>query len=291
MEWMTSLKAAIDFMEQHLLEDIDAQDVARTVHMSPYYFQNGFKLVTGYSVKEYIRCRRLYLAALEVVRGKEKIIDLSYRYGYDTPESFSKAFSRFHGVSPLQLQGDSKRIRPFLPLKITATVQGGNNMDYIIEKMDAFQVIGISARFSFQDSYAKIPEFWNLHWQHCQDGTYTAEVLNMLRDCHVGEFAINIDDGAADGSFLYLIAGTYNGGPVPDGLEIHTLPAATWAKFRCTGPMPGALQAVNTQIFQQWLPGNRDYEIAGRYNIEWYSSANTQAQDYESAIWIPLKEK
>lgn len=116
MEWIKALRQAVDYMECHLTEDIGPEDVAKAVHISPYYFANGFKLMTGYTVKEYLRGRRLYLAALELLSGREKVIDLAWRYGYETPESFSKAFLRFHGVSPSHLRGDSTKIRPFLPL-------------------------------------------------------------------------------------------------------------------------------------------------------------------------------
>jgi AraC family transcriptional regulator len=88
-----------------------------------------------------------------------------------------------------------------------------------------------------------------------------------------------------------MIAGKYNGGTVPNGIKLLTVPAASWAKFRCYGPMPGALQTVNTKIFNEWLPGNPDYEIAMGVNIEWYSMGNMNTPDYESAIWIPVKAK
>lgn len=134
MDWTESLRAAIAYMEEHLLEDISAEDVAESVHLSPYYLQKGFSIMTGYTIGEYIRGRRLYKAALDVVTGREKIIDIAYTYGYETPESFSKAFSRFHGVSPLQLKGDTSKIKTFLPLKISIVIQGGNEMDYMVEK-------------------------------------------------------------------------------------------------------------------------------------------------------------
>lgn len=290
MEWIKALRQAIDYMELHLTEDIGPEDVAGAVHISPYYFANGFKIMTGYTVKEYLRGRRLYLAALELLSGREKVIDLAWRYGYETPESFSKAFLRFHGVSPSHLRGDSTKIRPFLPLKITVTIQGGNDMDYVIEAMDAFAVIGISRRFSLDSSCREIPRFWDAHWQRCQNGTYSQETLQALERCGVGTFAICMDDGQG-GDFRYMIAGPYDGGDVPEGLEVHRIPACTWAKFRCLGPMPGALQSVNTKIFSQWLPGNPKYEMAGQYNIEWYSCGDMSSADYESAIWLPVREK
>ncbi|MCM1135844.1 MAG: AraC family transcriptional regulator, partial [Clostridium sp.] len=130
MEWLAGLKSAIDYMERHLLEGVGLQETADAVHISPFYFQRGFKIVTGYSVGEYLRNRRLYLAGLDVIKGGEKVIDLSYKYGYDTPESFTRAFTRFHGVSPMQLRAQPSRIRVFLPLTIEITIKGGSGMEY-----------------------------------------------------------------------------------------------------------------------------------------------------------------
>ncbi|MDE7219369.1 MAG: AraC family transcriptional regulator, partial [Oscillospiraceae bacterium] len=136
MEWTETLKRTITCLEDHLLEEDPAERAAKEAYLSPLYLQRGFKLVTGYSMAEYVRNRRLYLAGLEVIAGREKVIDLAYRYGYDTPESFSKAFSRFHGVSPAQLRQHPDRLVPFLPLIITLSIRGGQGMDFIVEKMD-----------------------------------------------------------------------------------------------------------------------------------------------------------
>lgn len=291
MEWISALRQAIDYMELHLTEEIGPDDVANAVHISPYYFATGFKLITGYTVKEYLRGRRLYCAALELLSEKEKVIDLALRYGYETPESFSKAFLRFHGVTPSRLSRDSTKVRPFLPLKISIQIQGGNDMDYVIESLKPFQVIGVSRRFSFESSYQEIPKFWDEHFAACQNGAYSPAALAALDACNVGEFGICIDDGQDGASFRYMIAGRYEGGPVPDGLEVYELPATTWAKFRCVGPLPGALQSVNTEIYSQWLPGNPKYEMAGQYSIEWYSCGDTSDANYESGIWMPVRKK
>lgn len=296
MEWLTGLRQAIDYMERHLLDDISAEDIADEVHISPFYLQNGFRIVTGYSIGEYMRCRRLYMAALDLISNREKIIDLAYKYGYDTPESFTKAFSRFHGVPPVQMKKDLSKIRTFLPLKISITVQGGNDMDYAVEKMNGFRVIGFEREFSLDTSYREIPGFWD---EFCE--TYMKPLLaqdkpkseteQVICNCRIGEYGVCIDDLGKEGRFRYLIAGTYSGGTVPEGMTVYEFPDMEWVKFRCCGPMPGALQTVNTKIFREWLPGNPDYEMAMGANIEWYSDGDTQAQYYESAIWLPVKRK
>ncbi len=161
MEWTETLRRTVDCLEAHLLEENAAEKAASAVYLSPLYLQKGFRLVTGYSMGEYVRNRRLYLAGLEAIAGREKVIDLAYRYGYDTPESFSKAFSRFHGVSPAMLRQHPERLVPFLPLKIKLTIRGGQGMDYVVEKMGEFQLIGVEREFSPETSYQEIPKFWD----------------------------------------------------------------------------------------------------------------------------------
>ena len=291
MEWTESLKRSINFMENHLLEDISPDDVAAEVHISSFYLQKGFSIMTGYSIGEYIRYRRLYLAALDVIAGSAKVIDLAYRYGYDTPESFTKAFSRFHGVSPAQMKKTFNKIHTFLPLKITVSVQGGNDMDYAVEKMNVFSVIGYEYEVRYDDSYQTIPKLWDQFCEHSDHGDNSPEVQQAIDICKIGEFGICIDDNPGGDTFHYLIVGHYNGGPVPEGMKVFEIPAAEWAKFHCTGPLPGSLQAVNTKIFKEWLPGNPDYEFSMNMNIEWYSMSDCSQPDYESEIWIPVKRK
>ncbi len=296
MDWLESIRRSVDYMEAHLLTLQGAAEVADAVHLSPFYLQKGFKVMTGYSVAEYVRNRRLYLAALDIIAGKEKMIDLAFRYGYDTPESFSRAFSRFHGVTPTQMKTEPASLKVFLPLKIKITIQGGNKMDFYVEERDSFQVIGYERCFAFEDSYQKIPQFWSEVCGQkmkslCAGKAPENEEEEVICSSGVGKYGICIDDMGKTG-FRYLIAGDYRGGKVPEGMTVYEFPALTWAKFRCTGPMPEALQAVNTKIFSEWLPGNPEYEIAFPGNVEWYSEASDmRAADYESEIWIPVRRK
>lgn len=297
MEWTETLRRTVDYLEEHLLEPGAAEGAARAVYLSPLYLQRGFKLVTGYSMGEYVRNRRLYLAGLEAIAGREKVIDLAYKYGYDTPESFSKAFSRFHGVSPAQLRQHPERLVPFLPLKITLLIQGGQGMDFTVEKLEGLQLIGAEREFSPETSYREIPQFWDeFTGAHCAPlwaGKKPETALEKaVCECGIGEFGVCVDDCASPGRFRYLIAGRYDGREVPEGLTVLSLPAMEWAKFRCSGPMPESLQSVNTKIFQEWLPGNPEFEIAYGANIEWYSmEKETSAPDYESEIWLPVRRR
>lgn len=295
MEWTESLKTAVAYMEAHITENFRADDVAEKIHMSTFYFQKGFTILTGMNVGEYIRNRRLYLAALDLTAGREKIIDIAYKYGYETPESFSKAFRRFHGCTPSQAKNDTSKIKVFLPLRIHIEIKGGNDMDFTVEKVEAFKVIGFQREFSMDSSYREIPKFWdafaNQYLIRLFESGPKDAVDKAICDNMVGEYGVCIDDIGGNGKFRYLIAGKYLGGGVPDGMTVFKFPNMNWAKFKAVGPCPGALQAVNTAIFKEWLPGNPDYEIAAGYNIEWYPRGNADAPDYESGIWVPVKHK
>lgn len=296
MEWLTSIRSAIDYMEDHLEDNISAQDVADLVYLSPFFLQKGFSLMTGYGIGEYIRNRRLYLAALDLKGTKDKVIDIALRYCYETPESFTKAFSRFHGATPSQVRGGAS-ITAFLPLTITLSIQGAKQMDYKITPMFPFKVIGFQKVFDNETAYAEIPKYWD---EICEKYAFNVYAGNApanpyeqaLVDNCIGEYGVCIDD-IGGGKFRYLIAGKYTGGDVPEGMVVYEFPRSDWAIFNCIGPIPEALQTVNTRIFQEWLPGNPEYELYGNASVEWYDCVNGEKtdQDYHSAIWVPVRRK
>ena len=296
MEWLDSVRRSIDFIEKHLEDDITISDVANHVSISHYFLERGFSVMTGYSIGEYLRNRRLYQAALDLQKSKDKIIDIAYKYCYDTPESFTKAFSRFHGTTPKEVREGAK-INVFLPLIININISGGKQMDYKIAPMFPIKLIGFQKIFDMETSYKEIPKFWDEICEKYANNVYLGkEPANpyekaIIDNC-IGEYGVCIDD-LEDGKFRYLIAGRYAGGEVPEGMIVYEFPRMTWAIFDCIGPNPKTLQSVNTRIFKEWLPGNPDYEIDGNATVEWYDCINGEMTDpdYHSAIWIPVKKK
>ena len=296
MEWLAAIRTAIDFIESHLEDDISAQDVADRVYLSPFFLQRGFSLMTGCGIGEYLRNRRLYKAALDLRDTDDKVIDVALRYGYETPESFTKAFSRFHGSTPSQVRAGAP-VNVFLPLTIKLSVQGGSQMDYKIAPMFPFKVIGFQKVFDNETSYAEIPKFWDEICAKYAANVYAGnEPANpyekALVDNCIGEYGVCIDD-LEGGKFRYLVAGKYTGGDVPEGMVVYEFPRGEWAVFNCIGPNPQTLQSMNTRIFTEWLPGNPDYELAGSATVEWYDCVNGEMTDpdYHSAVWIPVKKK
>ncbi len=180
MEWIKLLQMAITYMEEHILEDINYEDVARTVCMSSYNFHRTFSLMAETTANTYIRNRRLSLAGQELQTGAISVIDAAYKYGYETPESFTKAFSRFHGVTPKQAKVKGTKLSLFNPLVIKITLEGGSIMDYRIEKRGKQKFVAKVRAFSNEiindENDHSIPDFW----KECNQEK-SVEVIRNLR--------------------------------------------------------------------------------------------------------------
>lgn len=242
-------------------------------------------MLCGYTISEYIRNRRLALAGAELATENTRIIDVALKYGYDSQDSFTKAFTRFHGVTPSLARHERVMLKSFAPLKIRFSLEGGYLMDYRIEKKKAFTVIANSKTFDYEGAKQTVPLFWKEHFASGKDKTV------------MGSFGINIDKKMGHDTFEYLIADPYEAGrTVPEGFVLETIPEFTWAIFPCIGPLPKALQDVNTKIFTEWLPLLRDYEFAAGYCVEMYDDPSkytlgTNDEKYYCEIWIPVKRK
>lgn len=296
MEWLTSIRTAVEYIETHLEDDISVQDIADRLFISPFFLQRGFAVMTGYSIGQYLRSRRLYQAAVDLKETDDKVLDIALRYCYDTSESFTKAFSRFHGATPSQVRSGAS-VNVFLPLTLSVSIHGGDQMEYTIAPMFPFKLIGFQKIFDNETSYAEIPRYWDEICEKYANNVYAGnEPANpyeqALVDNCIGEYGVCIDD-IGEGRFRYLIAGKYTGGEVPEGMVLYEFPRGEWAVFNCVGPLPDAMQSVNTRIFREWLPGNPEYEIRGNANVEWYDTINGEKTDpdYHSAIWVPVKRK
>lgn len=285
MEWMAIVGDAVQYIEAHITEELTTDDIAAAVCVSPFYFQRGFAMLCGVTVGEYIRRRRLALAGHDLAAGAEKVIDIALKYGYDSPDSFTKAFTRFHGVTPTAARQSGALLKSFAPLKIKFSLEGGYLMDYKMQNKEAFTVLGNAKRFTYEEAKARIPQFWQEHF-----ATGKGAVV-------MGTYGVNMDETMSKETFEYMIADPCDAAcEVPDGFVKRTIPAFTWAVFPCVGPMPTALQSVNTRIYTEWLPAMRDYAFAAGYCMEYYDDPKkykngTMDEKYYCEIWIPVKKK
>lgn len=167
-------------------------------------------------------------------------------------------------------------------------------MQYTMEEMKGFSVIGFQRVIPYERGYQDCPAFWSeIVGTHmgpiARRGGPETELERAICENSIGELGVCICED--DQAFCYLIAGFYQGGPVPEGLTLFTFPDMTWAKFTTHGKMPQSLQALNTELFTRWIPENREYDFAMRANIEWYSRGDMDSEDYECGIWVPVRGK
>ena len=293
MEWIQSINKAIDYIEDHLTEDIHCEDVAGAVYISVFHFQRTFNLLTGMTVGEYIRKRRLSLAGEELTRQNVKVIDVALKYSYDSPESFAKAFSRFHGITPGQVK-KGNTLKSFNKLVVKITVERGTIMDYRIEKKESLNLLVCTKMFTDETSKTGIPAFWDEY----QEKKMHEKVPGCIGACaqqKMGDTEFMYGIGCIVDSETVCVAGdkadrlkAEKG--IPEGFRIINIPAHTWAIFKCVGSMPDAIQNMWDKIYSEWLPG-ADYELIPNYDIENYLPGDNAADDYISEIWIPIKAK
>lgn len=291
MDWITGIQRAIDYIEAHLTEQIDFEAAAKEAYSSSFHFQRVFGILCGYTLGDYIRMRRLSLAAEELQRGFDKVIDIASKYGYDTPESFSRAFTRFHGITPTQAR-QGKNVKSFSRLSVKLILDGGSMMDYRIEKRDAFQVVCKKKRVNKPQgdtATADISAFWNA----CgADGSLEKLCKYASFDRLHGILGICFSGELTDSSFPYGIGAEYNGVPVTDaGLDIVEIPAHTYAVFQCKGKMPDAFQSTYMKICSEFFPQNSTYTYGNGIELEVYPSDDVQNPDYTCEIWIAVNEK
>ena len=290
MDWIQGLQRAIDYVEENITEPIDYEEVAKRAYSSSFHFQRVFSVICGYTLGDYIRYRRLSLAGSELSSGELKVIDAAFKYGYDTPESFSRAFTRFHGTTPVQAKNGAV-LKSFSRLSVKLILHGGTTMNYRIENKEAFDIVLKKKRFPKQHELTtqEISKFWG---ECSTDGTIPAICKyipenNIFDKCIIGvSFGAEFD--VTD--FPYGIGSHYNGEKISeDYLTVEHIPAHTYAVFKCVGKMPEAFQKVYKYICTEFFPTS-EYQPAG-VEIEAYPSADTQNDNFTCEIWIAVKKK
>lgn len=273
--WIDGFQRSIEYIEHNLSDALDIEDIAAEAALSPFYYQRIFGALCGMTVGEYIRARRMTLAAQDLACSDRKVIDIAVKYGYDSPDSFAKAFQRFHGITPAQARESGASLRSFAPLHIKISLEGGSMLDYKIVEKAPFTVVGFRKRFSAETSYSEVPAFWG-EWAKDMRG-----IKGMMGLC------FDMDGKTFD----YWIADLYMPWEdIPAGCETYQIPGGLWAQFICKGPLPESMQRVNTQIWSEWLPSLQGYALAGNYSLEFYMPPAENPKDTVSYIWIPLKK-
>lgn len=277
MNWVKRINDAIDLIERKVTESINMEEISRVAYSFPYHFQRMFYMLTGMTVAEYSRKRKLTLAAHELASSSAKVIDVAIKYGYDSPESFSKAFQKIHGIAPSKVKHSGIRLKAFPRISLQFSLKGNQEVEYQIEEKEAFTVVGKTAQLTCQsDSRLQF-------WRECrQDAT-----LAKLDQYIMNESFLGVTMNFAQESFQYTIGKRGSIDLVDEGLSMISIPAATWAIFTANGPLPNAIQSVFVQIYQEWFPAT-GYEHSGAPEIEVYLPGNSATEDYRCEVWIPV---
>lgn len=285
MEWLDAMNKAVEYLEANITEKIDIEKVAKIALSSTFHFQRMYHMITGITVAEYVRRRRLTLAAQDILSG-EKIIDVAYKYGYETPEAFTKAFKKMHGISPTAAREPGTSLNAYPKLSFHISIRGDKNMNYKIVEKESFTVVGKQRKMSSTDgaNFKQVPEFW---YECMNDGSYEWMCSKAGK---LGVLGISMDlQNFAEGSFTYMIGIEQIKDALPKGYTSVNIPASTWAIFEAVGPLPGALHDTVRRIFSEWFPAT-GYQHDCAPEMDVLPIGDITSPDYRCEIWIPVKK-
>lgn len=291
MDWISGIQKAVDYMEAHITEELKFDEIAKQAYSSSFHFQRVFRILCGYTLGDYIRMRRLSLAGSELAASNTRILDIAVKYGYDTQESFSRAFTRFHGVSPSQARNGAS-LKSFSRLSVKLSLDGGTIIDYRMETKDGFSMIckktGLSSEKEL--SFTHISDFWR---QCNEDGTIEALSQYIPEDSMFNHSIVGASFGkdARDPNHPYAI-GTpcHDVSVIEDAFSVEEIPSHTYAVFQCRGKMPDAFHRLYHQIYSEFFPGS-DYRPCGGTDFEVYPSADVNNPAYTCEIWVAVEKK
>ncbi|MEZ3468076.1 MAG: AraC family transcriptional regulator [Schaedlerella sp.] len=282
MEWVERLNESMRYIEEHLTGEIDHKELGRIACCSAYHFQRMFTYMAGVSLAEYIRRRRMSLAAADLQGGDAKILDIAQKYGYSSPTAFNRAFQGIHGIAPSAVRNEGVSIKSYPPITFTISVKGVEEMNYRIETKDSFRIVGLSAPLQkeLENNFMIVPDLWQ---KAAADGTIPklAGMMDTPPMGLLGVSACNVE--AEQWKYFIAVSTTKECGEY----EEYIVPASTWAIFTGSGTNQ-SIQELEQRIVTEWLPTS-GYEYANAPDIEVYLNADPENAQYE--VWIPVTKK
>lgn len=281
MEWVERLNQSINYLEEHLTSEIDYERLGQIACCSAYHYQRMFTYMAGITLAEYIRRRKMSLAAVELQGGKEKIIDVAEKYGYHSPTAFNRAFQAFHGIAPSAVKNGGVSVKSFSPIVFRIAVKGASEMNYRIETKDAFRIIGVSAPLhrEIENNFTIVPQMWQTA---AVNGTIQ-KLAGMMDTPTKGLLGVSACNDEEVWKYFIAVSSTQDSGE----FEEYIVPASTWAIFSGTGTNQ-SIQELEQRIITEWLPTS-GYEYANAPDIEVYLNPDPQNTQYE--VWIPVTKK
>ena len=280
MEWIERLNASLNYIEEHLSEVIEIDDLAQIACCSSYHYQRMFTYIAGIPLSEYLRRRRMSIAAVELQQSEIKIIDLALKYGYNSPTAFNRAFQSVHGIAPSAVRKAGCVVKTFPPISFRITVKGVEEMNYRIEKKEAFRIVGLSApmKNNTEENFSVVPQLWG---KAAQEG-FIPKLASMMNTSIMGILGVSACFDNEQWKYFISVATSL---PAEAPLEEYTVPAYTWAIFSGEGACPQAIQESERRIVTEWLPTS-GYEYDNGPDIEVYLEPDPSKARFE--VWIPV---
>ncbi|MEH7009782.1 AraC family transcriptional regulator [Neobacillus niacini] len=290
MDSIKRLNEALGYIEENLTSDIDFKEVARVAFCSEYHFQRMFSFLAGVSLSEYIRRRRLSRAAFELINSNVRILDIAIKYGYCSPDSFTRAFQSLHGITPSEARNNGQSLKAFPRMTFHLSIQGGNEMNYRIVEKEAFHLVGIKKRVPiiFNGVNPEIAAMWQ---SLDMEKINTLKQLSNVEPVGLLSASTNFSEGRLEekGELDHYI-GVATNKDCPEDLTKLEVPALTWAVFEAIGPFPDTLQNVWGRIYSEWFPSS-NYELAVGPEILWNQHKDVSSPTFRSEIWVPVSPK
>ncbi len=289
MDSLERLNRALVYIEDNLTGEIDYAEVERLALCSEYHFRRMFSYLAGVPLSEYIRRRRLTLAAFELAEGGARVIDLALKYGYDSPDAFTRAFASLHGVTPVEARAKRGSLRAYPRLTFQLTIHGVTDMKYRIVEKEAFAIVGLMKRVPL--IYEGVNPHITEMWQSLNEEMIGAlKILSNTEPRGMISASVNFSEGRMDGGELDHYIGVATTLESPQKFNRLQVPAGTWAVFESVGPFPETLQNIWGRIYSEWFPSST-YEAAPGPEILWNESKDTTLPAYRSEIWIPVRRR
>ncbi|WP_028609764.1 AraC family transcriptional regulator [Paenibacillus harenae] len=290
MGLLEDLNGALAYIEDNLTQEIDLKEAAKRAYCSEYHFKRMFSFLAGVTLSEYIRRRRLTLAAFELHNSDMKIIDVAVKYGYGSPDSFTRAFQSLHGVTPTEARSNGSGLKAFPRMTFQLTIKGGIEMNYRIEEKDAFRIVGIMKRVPIQFNGVN-PEIAKMWESLNEEKILSLKSLSNIEPRGLISASANFSEERMEekGGLDHYI-GAVTTKECPDGLASLEVAASSWAVFTAVGPFPETLQNVWGRIYSEWFPSS-NYELAEGPEMLWNEHKDVTSPTYKSEIWIPVAKK
>ncbi len=281
MEWIERLNKTISYIEEHLAEEISYDALARIACCSTYHFQRMFAYMAGIPLSEYIRRRRMSLAAIDLQSGEEKIIDIGMKYGYASPTAFNRAFQSVHGIAPSMAKKEGTLMKSYPPISFKITVKGVEELNYRIEMKDSFRIVGVSCPLDkeIENNFIVVPQMWQ---NAAMNGTFE-KITPLMNQQPMGVLGVSICNDNEEWRYFIAVSSSLD---TDNSLDEYIVPACTWAIFNGSGTNI-SIQELEQRIITEWLPTS-GFEMDNGPDIEVYQNPDPNNMQYE--VWVPIKK-